>query len=253
MYSPVEAALRSKAAGVDVLLPMGTRDDQIAIAVALAEAAESGAIPRSAFESTADRLQRARRRFRITHALPPFAEPAAELTERARAVAARSIAVVRGREQLPLAAETKLLLVDCVVPRFSLAEEALERASLMRRLVGAAFPQLDAVALEADAADAAQPEIVRRAAAADAVLLLTRNATHQPWQVELGRALAQSGRPLLHAAVRVPYDVALVPAAAVTLATFGDADVSLGALVDVLSGTALPQGRLPVSLPEEVA
>jgi beta-N-acetylhexosaminidase len=82
----------------------------------------------------------------------------------------------------------------------------------------------------------------------DAVLLVTRNAALSQQRMQFLQVLSGSTIPVIHVAVGLPYDAGLVANAKVTLLTYGDPDVSLMALVDVLTGKAIPQGTSPVTL-----
>ncbi|HEX6290731.1 MAG TPA: beta-N-acetylhexosaminidase [Herpetosiphonaceae bacterium] len=248
-YAPAEAALRSKAAGADVLLPLGSLESQIGVARALAAAVEAGHLSREAFEATARRLDALRATYRITHELPPYEEPDPALYDAALEIARRSVTLIGGKGALPLARETRLALIDCVLPRFSLVEEAFERAALLRSLVAGAFPNSTSLALSPNLTDDDLAQARALAEESDVVVLVTRNAALIAEQARLARMLAALGRLLIHVAARSPYDAAVVSGAAATLLTYGDPDVSLHALVDVLAGRSRPTGSLPVTLP----
>jgi beta-N-acetylhexosaminidase len=252
-FSPSEAALRSKAAGADVLLPLGSLQSQVEVAQSLAAAVQNGDLLHTAFAATAQRLDKLRAAYNIAHELPPFTAPDPALYDAALAIARRGITVAQGIEKLPLARDTRLALIDCVLPRFSLVEEAFERAALLAALTTEAFPNTTGLTLSPDLSDDELAEARALVEASDAVLLVTRNAALIPAQARLAQMLARLGRPLIHAAVRMPYDAAVVPGAAATLLTYGDPDVSLHALIDVLAGRAEAQGMPPVTLYGEVA
>jgi beta-N-acetylhexosaminidase len=249
--SPGAAAIRSKVAGADVLLPLGSLSSQVEVARALLAALESGELSRELFAATARRLDDLRRSYAISHALPSYAEPAPALYDAALAIARRSITLLGGGERLPLPRATRLALIDCVLPRFSQAEEALERAALLRSLVLDSFPNTANLALSPELTTDEQAAARSLAEGSELVLLVTRNAALLPAQAALARMLTALGRPLILAAVRSPYDAALLPDAAATLLTYGDPDVSLHALVDVLAGRAEARGSLPVTLPRQ--
>lgn len=251
-YGPVEAGLMSKAAGADVLLPMGTLDDQIAIARALHGAVQDGRLPRAAFEATARRLAALREAYAITYDMPP-AELDARLHEAALDIARKSITCVRGQHMLPLAATTRLTVVDCAQPRFSLAEESLERTATLRSLVQAEFPSTSYIALKPEPSQADLAQALMFVQQSEAVLLITRNAALVPWQAAVARSLETQNIALIHAAVRGPYDAQLVQRATVSLLTYGDPDVSLQALVDVLVGRVAAQGVLPIEFVQNEA
>lgn len=247
-YGPQEAATLAKAAGADVLLPLGDLDEQLAVAQALQAAVLDGRVPRQVFEATAERLARVRSAYRLTHAAPPATLPTDADAHAALAVARRSVTLTQGGATLPLAPTTRLALIDCVLPRFSLAEEALERADRLRASLEAAFPATQSLALTPNFTSREVAAALALAEAADVVLLVTRNAVLIEEQARLLQAVAPRARQLIHAAVRTPYDAMVSPPGATTLLTYGDPEVSLAALIEVLTGRTVPQGRLPVSL-----
>jgi beta-N-acetylhexosaminidase len=95
---------------------------------------------------------------------------------------------------------------------------------------------------------------------ADLVVVSTNNAyavsasTGQPTpaaaaQTRLVRALIATGKPVVVAAVRNPYDVASFPEAPTVLDTYGYTTHQMESLVRVLFGEVNPTGKLPVSIP----
>lgn len=246
-YGPAEAAIRSKAAGADVLLPLGPLDSQIAVAQALYAALEDERLERASFESTARRLKALRATYKVTHNIPPLAQPDPAWADRALSIARRGITRTQG-DRLPLPRATRLALIDCVLPRFNLAEDELERSELLLSIVREAFPDTSSVALVPGFAEAGIAAARALAEQADAVLIVTRNAALIEEQARLLQLLGSLDVPLIHAAVRMPYDAAISPRGATTLLTYGDPDVSLRALVEAISGVIAPIGALPVSL-----
>jgi beta-N-acetylhexosaminidase len=91
----------------------------------------------------------------------------------------------------------------------------------------------------------------RRAAAErnDLVIVVTNRAWSSPAQQRLVAELVASGKPVIVAAVRDPYDIAYLPSAETYLATYSYAGVSLRALAKTLFGEVNPSGRLPVDIP----
>jgi beta-N-acetylhexosaminidase len=101
---------------------------------------------------------------------------------------------------------------------------------------------------------------VAAAQGADLVVVSTNNAyavdatTGQPTasaaaQTRLVRALLGTGRPVVVAAMRNPYDVASFPEAPTVLDTYGYTGDQVESLARVLFGEVDPTGRLPVSIP----
>jgi beta-N-acetylhexosaminidase len=94
----------------------------------------------------------------------------------------------------------------------------------------------------------------------DLVVASTNNAyavdagTGQPTaaaaaQTRLVRALLATGKPVVVAAMRNPYDVASFPEAPTVLDTYGYTGDQIASLVRVLFGEVNPTGKLPVSIP----
>jgi beta-N-acetylhexosaminidase len=101
---------------------------------------------------------------------------------------------------------------------------------------------------------------VASAQTADLVVVSTNNAyavdgtTGQPTaaaaaQTRLVRALLATGKPVVVAAMRNPYDVASFPEALTVVDTFGYTTHQVESLVRVLFGEVKPAGELPVSIP----
>jgi beta-N-acetylhexosaminidase len=96
--------------------------------------------------------------------------------------------------------------------------------------------------------DAKISEAVSRAQGSDLVVVTTGWATGE--QQKLVKALLETGKPVVVAAVANPYDIAEFPEAQTYLATYGFRPVSMQALSRVLYGEVNPSGKLPVSVPE---
>ncbi|MEV5276213.1 glycoside hydrolase family 3 N-terminal domain-containing protein [Streptomyces sp. NPDC052811] len=89
---------------------------------------------------------------------------------------------------------------------------------------------------------------VAAAAGHDAVIVGTYDAGPGGAQSRLVAALGASGVPVVHLAIRNPYDIAYLTGYAASLATYSWTDVELRAAARVLAGRAQPRGRLPVAV-----
>jgi beta-N-acetylhexosaminidase len=109
--------------------------------------------------------------------------------------------------------------------------------------------------------DANIDDAVAAAQDADLVVVSTNNAyavdasTGQPTaaataQTRLVRALLATGKPVVVAAMRNPYDVASFPEAPTVLDTYGYTAGQVESLLRVLFGEVDPTGLLPVSIPD---
>src|SRR3954453_16429657 len=103
-------------------------------------------------------------------------------------------------------------------------------------------------------------EAVAAAGDSDLVVVSTNNAyavdasTGQPTagaaaQTRLVQALLETGKPVVVAAMRNPYDVASFPEAPTVLDSYGYTGHQVESLVRVLYGEVNPTGKLPVSIP----
>jgi beta-N-acetylhexosaminidase len=110
---------------------------------------------------------------------------------------------------------------------------------------------LTAEVLETGAAPSDASIAAARAAADrnDLTIVLTNRAWSSPEQQRLVAELVASGKPVIVAAVRDPYDIAHLPSADTYVATYGYGRVSVRALAKVLFGEVNPSGRLPVDIP----
>lgn len=87
------------------------------------------------------------------------------------------------------------------------------------------------------------------AKAADKIIVTTYTANTNAAQQNLVKALQGTGKPVIVAAIRNPYDLMSFPNVNAYLATYGDRDVSVNALARVLAGEVNPSGELPVTIP----
>lgn len=97
-------------------------------------------------------------------------------------------------------------------------------------------------------------DVVAQAGRHAVTVVLTQRATHRGvdpdrQQAKLVQALLDTGRPVVVAAVRDPYDVAAFDSAPVYLATYSTEAVSMASLAKVVYGERAPTGRLPVAIP----
>ncbi len=83
----------------------------------------------------------------------------------------------------------------------------------------------------------------------DAAVVLTMNAASYSGQARLVNALEDTGKPVVVAAVRNPYDIAEFADTATYLATYSYTGVALESLAKVITGEVGPSGTLPVDIP----
>ncbi|HEY8476598.1 MAG TPA: glycoside hydrolase family 3 N-terminal domain-containing protein [Chloroflexota bacterium] len=251
--SLVENALAALAAGVDLLLLLGSLDEQRAVYEALLAALRSGALPVRRVREAASRVLRLKQGLApIATAPHPWPDP--DHVAVCRAVARRGVTLIRDREgflPVELSPTARLGLVELLPPLASPVETGGAEASapgLLALLLRRHHPRVEAAVVAPDAPG--QVAAARRLAErSDVVVVATRNALLSDGAARIVRETLGVGRPTIVAALRGPYDLLAFPDAPCYLAAYDDHVYAVEALVDVLFGSLRPRGRLPVDLP----
>jgi beta-N-acetylhexosaminidase len=254
-YPPDVAPVQAVLAGADQLLVPPQMDTAYG---ALLDAVRNGTISRHRLDASVYRILL----HKFQHGI--FAHPMVDPTRaptimgapghlaKAQAITDRTTTLVKNDAGLlPLATGSRQVLVAGwgVDATQRIASGMTARGATTQVLESGTTPS----AAQIDAAVAA-------AANKDLVVVSTNNAyaidatTGQPTasaaaQTRLVRALLATGKPVVVAALRNPYDVASFPEAPTVLDTYGYTADQTGSLVRVLFGEVNPTGRLPVSIP----
>ncbi|MFD7501136.1 glycoside hydrolase family 3 protein [Streptomyces sp. NPDC059850] len=125
--------------------------------------------------------------------------------------------------------------------------------AVLARALGALGFTAKALSTGTGSAPAPSPGRIAEAVAAarerDAVIVLTRDVDAGSGQRRLVSELSATGVPVVHVALKDPYDIAQLgndPGA--SLATYGWTDVEVRAAARVIAGQRNPRGRLPVPI-----
>lgn len=236
-YGLADAAIRAKAAGVDVMESSEPPAAMVERHAVLARAIEDGTLDVSLFEETERRLDALRARFRIgeTPAFGPFDEG---LRERARQVARRALRTVSGAAVPALADDPSTVIIAFarlrnleVVDRFGLP-------SVMADAISQRLPRARMITLPPEVGDNTRAEALAAAREARTLVVMTRDAIQHEDQVALGRRLLEATPEArkIHTCLRGPYDAGLLGAVDETVLTYGDPVVTLQALADAFGG-----------------
>ena len=154
-----------------------------------------------------------------------------------------------GRDALRTAEKIAADAATLLVGGSALPLEQGEKAVVLG--AGSAAVQDALVAALADVGIQASRGAAADAADADLAVVLTSSSTFvtPSAQVQAVRDAVASGTPVLHAALRNPYDVVHVGEVDTSVALYSDAMCSLRALAAIVVGRARPGGRLPVAIP----
>ena len=257
-YPPDVAPVQAILAGADQLLVPPQMDTAYG---AVLDAVRSGAISRQRLDESVYRILLHKYQHGIFR--QPFVDPAVGAHRDGRARPPRRRAGDHrphhdtGEERQRPAAAGRRSRARCSSPGWGVGttQTTRERAGRTRR--DDAGPRVGDHALVDG--DRTTVRSVRRRVPTS-VVVSTNNAyavdatTGQPTasaaaQTRLVRALLATGKPVVVAAMRNPYDVASFPEAPTVLDTYGYTGDQVVSLVRVLFGEVNPTGRLPVSIP----
>jgi beta-N-acetylhexosaminidase len=254
-YPPDVAPVQAMLAGADQLLVPPQMDTAYG---AVLDAVLSGEISRQRLDESVYRILL--HKFRRGLFRDPFVDPASapqilgapQHLADAQAITDRTTTLVNNDEGLlPLASGPRNVLVAGwgVSTTQTMAAALRTRGATTQVLESGTTPSSSAI-----------DNAVAAAQSADLVVVSTNNAyavaasTGQPTaaaaaQTRLVRALLATGKPVVVAAMRNPYDIASFPEAPTVLDTFGYTTHQIESLVRVLFGEVNPVGRLPVAIP----
>lgn len=241
---PDQVPVEAFKAGADVLLnPPGV---DLAYNAVL-EAVQSGDISMERLDQSVYRILEAKMKRGLFD--NPYADPEAienigseDHLKIAEDITNKSITLVKNDyDMLPLDPHMRLLVTG----------PSSGKPNPLSNLLNAKGMNTESYATSASPTEAQIDNAVSMAENADAVVVTTYTANTNTAQQNLVMALLQTDKPVIVAAMRNPYDVAVFPAVDAYVTTYGDRDISVRALARVLTGEVNPEGLLPVTIPEQ--
>ncbi len=249
-YGDDEVAVRAIEAGADILLmpakPLVARQ-------AILDAVASGRLSEKRIDESVERVLALKfrrgvvRRPLVDERRIPRVVGTAEHLSTAQEVTDRTTTVLRNETGLlPLSGGARSVLVT----GWGVSTTAAMGQAMGRR--GHSATVRETGSRPSDSAIAAA---VAAARANDLVVVLTQKAWDsrvtdpEKRQQRLVRELVATGTPVVHVAVRDPYDVAYLPEAQTSLATYSYTAVSIESAAKLVHGEITPQGVLPVDVP----
>ncbi len=251
-YGLEDTAIRCKAAGVDVLESNESLAKQLVRYRALVTAVDDGTVSDHLFAATVERLDALRAAYGLAEPVPALPPANPTLRAEAERIAAGTIAVAGGGRFEPIVADEPALIVDFQRLRSSEAEDPFNRGGIVREEAALQLPETRVATLSHDPGHKEAAFATNAARLARAIVIMTRDATDFPYQMEIARQVIDAAGPdarIVHVALRGPYDLGILGPVGDTLLTFGDPAVTLRMLVGVLSGAIEPTARVPVALP----
>lgn len=244
-------------AGADIALVSRLEERQRGALAAIRQSLAEGSLPRSALEAGVRRVLGLKRRFlsweAVDHAasgdsLAIVGAPAHRA--RARRVYEDTVTLIRdedGALPLRLAPGERAVVVAWMTRVLSQAVDTSYRPDVLVGALARRYPAVEGAFLTVDAPEDFHTT-ARRAAEADVLILLTRNASLDPAQERGMRRIAAdalaAGRRILGVAAGVPYDAARFPEIGSWLGIYDDTAPALEAAARILSGEiTADQGR----------
>lgn len=249
-----DASARAIIAGADAAMPLVEQAAAFdALEAALADGRLSG-------ERLADALRRADELDRRLAGRADAAElPDAGHAALARDIARRSLTLRSPGDLLPLARGTSVAVIDFATRRPSPIEETEPDGGAIT--LGAAFEQVGLRAREVHFSgepasfSAERDAALEAAAAAEVVIIATRDAYLWQEDRELVDELAGGARPTILVALRNPYDLEVLARTSEAIAAYADVPATFRALAEAIGAAGGFPGSLPMRLavPTEVA
>lgn len=244
-----ESAVLAVLAGVDILLFSHSRARQEAAFDALLGAAESGRISSGRLDKSVERIRALKGRY-LLNDRPPLAIVASEAHRSLSRKAARAGTVlVRTPVRGPMAsAKTRVMSLE-FAPQLASSDDDQDSDTVLSRYLSQRLPRAESIIVRAETdLDSLLSQAESLMAAADVLIVATRNAHMQPWQAQAARAAIDRHPSAVLLCLRNPYDAGLISGASAILCSNGDSAPSIEAAVDAICGDYVPAGALTVDL-----
>ncbi len=248
-----EDSLRAAQAGADILLMTSDPLDQTRAFEALLQAAKSGELSQEKIQTSVDRISRLKEWLAQNATSPDLSViQCAEHLRIADEIAEKSITLVRDEKKylpLKLNAEEKIAVVIPVPQDLTPADTSSYVQIKLADSIREYHRQTDEFKIPLAPNERDIAETIERIRGYDVIIVGTINAYAEEQQAEFVRQLLKLNKPVIVAALRLPYDLAAFPQAPAYLCAYSILEPSMKALARVLFGFLEPSGRLPVSIP----
>lgn len=244
-------AIAATAAGVDMLLLKDEPTMYEQVYAGLLQATKNKLVARDDVVASAERVL-ALKRWLASQEQPPFdVVGCAEHRALASEIAARSITLVRddaGLLPLRPSSDARLIVVLPQPVDLTPADTSSFVTCTLADAVRRYHPTTDEIVFPAQLSHSDIPALKQRVSGYDMVIVGTINAATHPGQAALVNEIVSLGIPTVVVALRVPYDLAMYPAASTYLCSYSILEPSMEALAQVLWGHIPPVGKLPASI-----
>jgi len=246
-----DAAVAAVAAGADLVTFSSSIEGAREAVAALRAAVLDGHLSAMAVERSLARVRALRSRSPARRASGVSVVGAAAHRETALDVARKAVTLVRDPgSSVPLAvrAGQKIFVVQFDGGDATPVETTGRQTTHFGKLLARGPARVQEQIRTLDPAGHEYKQLLMAAGSADVIVAVTRRAWAHARQALAVADLALAGKPLVVVAAREPYDASVVPPDAAVIATYGDDEASMEAAAEVLLGTRIASGRLPVTL-----
>lgn len=255
VYGTGPASVMAVQAGCDLVLLRGSKEHFDEGYNALLEAAKNGTLPVEDIDASIRRVLTQKQRVGVLD--HPYSDPdVAEATVGCREhkalskkLASSSITTLK-KKIIPLKDEGQKVLAISVEPqKIAAAMDDIQSVNMLPRAVGYDFENTEELMLPLEPNEEQIKECVEKAKNADLIVYGMCNAILYEEQVKLAEEINKLGKKVVLVAMDSPFDVELVPFFDDVVATYGVANDSMLAAMDVICGRKEGDAVPPVTIP----
>ena len=255
IYGTGPASVMAVQAGCDLVLLRGSKEHFDDGYNALLEAAKNGVLSIEDIDASIRRVLTQKQRVGVLD--NPYADPAvadatvgcAEHKALSKKLASSSITTLK-KKIIPLKDEGQKVLAISVEPqKIAAAMDDIQSVNMLPRAVGYDFKNTEEIMLPLEPTDTQIRECVEKARNADLIVYGMCNAILYDEQVKLAEELNKLGKKVVVVAMDSPFDVELIPYFDDVVATYGVANDSMLAAMDLICGRKEGDAVPPVTIP----
>jgi beta-N-acetylhexosaminidase len=248
-----EDSLRAAKAGADLLLMMSDPQDQARAFEGLLHGTQTGQLSKEELQASVARISRLKK-WISDHSISQDLTVirSAEHMKVANEIAEESITLVRDQNNyLPIKLdEDQRIAVIVPIPQdLTPADTSSYVQPKLAESVRKYHARTDEFTIPYSPSENDIASILERVREYDLIIVGTINAYVEKDQASFVRELLKISKPVIIVAMRLPYDLSVLPQASTFVCTYSILEPSMRAVAKVLFGQAEMKGQLPVSIP----
>jgi len=235
-YGIEQAAVKSIAAGADIIMVCGYYDNQVKAFKAIKEAVDNEIISPHRIDESVERILRVK--YRILNRKNEAGEMAPEEIKRiAEEISEKSITVLKNSDVIPL--DNSIQDIFLILPHKGryIEDEMRKRVQKLNVYYYSLNPE-----------KSQKDQIIKETRSAGLIIIATYNAYTNPEQESLVKEIMALNKPVVIIPLGLPYDISLFKDSTCILTSYGYTRPSAQALIKVLFGEIEAKGKLPVKI-----